>query len=82
MPLTPVSELGGTSPGSPAGFLGLSRLGKCPSLLAFSSSPRGPLPPASSDLPGLPPMSPGPLQLGAGLGVQGTGLGAQQPPLA
>ena len=43
----------GTSPGSPAGFLGLSGWGKCPPLLSCSSGPRGPLPPVSPDLPSL-----------------------------
>ena len=53
-----VSRGQGTSPGSPAGFLGSSEQGKCPPLLSCSSSLGGPLPPASPDLPGLPPMPP------------------------
>ena len=73
----------GTSPGSPAGFLGLSRRGKRPPLLSCSSSLQGPMPPASPDLPGLPSMPTGPIRLcGVDLGGQGTSLGAQQAPLA
>ena len=52
----------GTPPGSPAGFLGLSGQSKCPPFLSCSSSPWGPLPPASRDLLSLPPMPPGPTQ--------------------
>ena len=44
-----------TPPGRPAGFLGLSGWGKRPPLLSRSSGPGGFLPPASPDLPGLPP---------------------------
>ena len=46
----------GTSSGSTAGFLGSSEWGKRPSLLSCSSYLGGPLPPASPDLPNLPPM--------------------------
>ena len=41
----------GTSPGSPAGFLGLSGWGKCPPLLSCSPGPGGPLLPVSPILP-------------------------------
>ena len=60
MPPTPGLRGQGTSPGSPAGFLGSSRQGK--PLLSFPAplvwGLGGPLPPASPDLPGLPPMPP------------------------
>ena len=85
--LSPIPGLRGqgSSPGSPAGFLGSSGWGKCPP--HFSSSPGlgGTLPPASPDLPGLPLMPPGLMHWGWGrgcLGGQGTGLGAQQAPQA
>ena len=42
----------------------------------------GTLPPASPDLPCLPPMPLGPTWHGGGFGLQGTGLGAQQAPQA
>ena len=48
----------GTSPGSPAGFLGSSGRDKCPPLLSCSSGLGGPLPPSSLDLPRLPLMPP------------------------
>ena len=51
----------GTSPGSPAGFLGSSGWGKRPPLLSCFWGLGGPLPPASPDLPGLPPRPPGPM---------------------
>ena len=54
VPPTPGLRGRGTSPGSPAGFLGSSGQGKCPPLLSCSSCfscPRGPLPPASPVLP-------------------------------
>ena len=74
----------GTSPGSPAGFLGLSGWGKLPPLLSCSLGPRGPLPPASPDLPWPPSYAPGTNVAGGrgDLGGQGTGLGAQQVPQA
>ena len=58
MPSTPGLRGRGTSPGSPAGFLGSSGWGKHPLLLSCSSGLGGPLSPASPDLPGLPPMPP------------------------
>ena len=85
MPPSPGLRGQGTSPGSPAGFLGSSGWGKRPPLLSCSSSLGGPLLPASPDLPGLLPMPPGPMRLGQGggrLGGQGTCLGAQQAPQA
>ena len=48
----------GTSPGSPAGFLGSSGQGKCPPLLSHSSGLGGTFLPPSPDLRGLPPMPP------------------------
>ena len=53
VPPSPGLRERGTSPGRPASFLGLSGWGKCPPLLSCSSGPRGSLPPASPDLPGL-----------------------------
>ena len=61
MPPTPVLRGRGTSPWSPAGFLGSSGQGKCPPLLSCSSCLGVFLLPASPDLCGLPPMSPGPM---------------------
>ena len=51
VPTTPGLRGQGTSPGSPAGFLGSSGWDKCPPLLSCSSNLGGPLPPASPDLP-------------------------------
>ena len=68
MPPTPGLRGQGTSPGSPAGFLGSSGWGKCPPFLSCCSSLGGPLLPASPDLPGLPPMPPGPMWLGVWVG--------------
>ena len=78
----PWSQRAGTSPGSPAGFLGSSGWGRYPPLLSWSSGLGGPLLPASPDLLGLTPMPPGPVKLGegGGLGGQGTSLGVQQAP--
>ena len=58
VPPTPGLRGWGTSPGSPAGFLGSSGQGKHPPLLFCSSGLGGPLPPASPDLCGLLPMPP------------------------
>ena len=87
VPSTPGLRGQGTSPGSPAGFLGSSWRGKRPPLLSCSSwGLGGPLSPASPDLLGLPPMPPGPMCVGGGgggrgtLGGQGTSLGAQRTP--
>ena len=84
MPPTPGLREWGTSSGNPAGFLGPSGQGKYPPLLSCSSGPGGPLPPASTDLPSLPLMPPGPMWWGerGALGGQGTGLGVQQAPWA
>ena len=57
----------GTSSGSRAGFLGSSGRGKRPPLLSCSSGLGGLLPPASNDLPGLPPMPPRTLAAWRGL---------------
>ena len=62
---TPALRGQGTSPGSPAGFLG--GVGGANTLLFSPVPPRGPLPPASPDLPGLLPMPPGPTWPGGGL---------------
>ena len=51
VPPTPGLRGQGTSPGSPAGFLGSSGRGNPPPLLSRSAPPGGPLPPA--DLPSL-----------------------------
>ena len=59
LPPTPGLRGQGTSPGRPAGFLGSGGWGKRSPLLSCSSSLGGPLPPASPDFPGLPPMPPG-----------------------
>ena len=61
VPPTPGLRGQGTSPGSPAGFLGSSGQGKRPPLLSFSSGLGGPLLPASPDLPGLPSIPSGPV---------------------
>ena len=53
VPPTPGLRGQGTSPGSPAGFLDSSGCSKCLPLLSCSSCLRGPIPPASPDLPGL-----------------------------
>ena len=66
VPPTPGLRGQDTSPGSPAGFLGLSEWSKCPPLLSCSSSLGAPLLPASPDLPGLPPMPRGPTWPGWG----------------
>ena len=75
---TPGLRGSGTSPGSPAGFLGSSGWGKCPPLLSCSSclgigrAPTGgSLLPASPDLPGLTPVPPGPTKPGWGFGGGG-----------
>ena len=57
VPPTPGLRGWGTSPGSPAGFLGSSWWSKCPPLLS-SSGLWWPLPPASPDLPCYPPVPP------------------------
>ena len=57
-PPTPGLRGQGTSPGSPAGFLGSSGQGKRPPLLSCSSGLGGPLQSASPGLPDLPPMPP------------------------
>ena len=58
VPPTPGLRGKGTSPGSPAGFLGSSGWGRRPPLLSCSSGLGGPLPSASPDLPDFPPMPP------------------------
>ena len=69
----------GTSPGSPAGFLGSSGWGKGSPLLSCSSGLGGPLLPASPDLPCLPPMPPGPMWLGEGGDRSGSSAGSLGP---
>ena len=84
MPPTPGLRGWGTSPDSPAGFLGSSGWGKCPPLLSCSSGPRGPFPPASPVLPSASFLCPQD-QCGWGEGGSwraGDGLGTQQAPWA
>ena len=69
VPPTPALRGQGISPGSPAGFLGLSGWGKCPPFLSCSSGLGGPLPPASPDPPGLLPMPPDQCSRGGGGGA-------------
>ena len=80
MPPTPGLRGQGTSPGSPAAFLGSSGWGKHPPLLSCSSvwGLGGSLLPASPEPPGLHPMPPSTHTAWRGLGGQGIGLGAQQ----
>ena len=82
MPPTPGLKGQETSPGSLAGFLGSSGQGKRPPLLSCSSGLGGPLPPASPDLPSLPPMPTGHRWPGVGFGLQGSGLVGQHVPWA
>ena len=78
MPPTPCLRGQGTSPGSPAGFLGSSGRGKCPLLSCFSS-PGGPLPPASPVLPLASFLSPQGRCSGGGVGREGPWRAGDRP---
>ena len=86
VPPTPGLRGRGTSPGSPAGFLGSSGWGKRPTLLSRSSqratSPPHRLPLLISPASLLCPQDQCGRQGRVGLGGEGTGLGAQQAPRA
>ena len=69
----------GDWPGSSAGSPRPSGQGNFP--CSSPSPPRGPLPSATPDLLGLPPMPPAPMWPGWGFGGGGTSLGTQQAPL-
>ena len=75
VPHTPGLRGQGTSPGSPAGFLGSSGWGKCSSLLSCSSW-RAPPACLSSSPPGLPPMPSRTQSAWRGLGGRGDWSGS------